>query len=304
MTKPPIRQSLLHYAQGLLMGGADIIPGVSGGTMALIVGIYARLIDSISSAFSVVLAALRFDYDELWHHWREVEWHLVVPLLLGVASAILIASQFIPTLLEQYPHQMRGLFFGLVAASIIVPWLRMGRFTIGLFIVALAAALAAFFIVGLPALEVTAAPNLWRVFFSASVAICAMILPGVSGAFLLEVLGIYKATTEALKNAEVTYVLVFCAGAAIGLGLFSKVLDYLLDHYHDTTMAALIGLMAGSLRALWPWQPWDGHARTLLWPTDADPFYSVLLLGLAGFAFIALITWWGHRRIEESASAS
>lgn len=291
------------------MGGADIIPGVSGGTMALIVGIYTRLIDSLSSGFSMLVSLVRLRMAEARHHAREVEWWLVLPLLAGIVVAIGIASFFVPALLETHPHQMRGLFLGLVAASIAVPWLRIGRMTGRLLLLALAGAVVAFFLVGLPLLGAVPDPNLLRVFASASVAICAMILPGVSGAFLLEVLGIYEPTIEALRAAisfelhAVLYVVVFIFGAVVGLGLFSKVLDWLLEHYHDSTMAALVGLMAGSLRALWPWQPWESHERILLWPQPGDPVASVLLLMAAGFAFVALLTWWGYRRIAESAPA-
>jgi putative membrane protein len=289
------------------MGGADIIPGVSGGTMALIVGIYTRLIDSLSSGFSMLLSAARLRGDDAARHARAVEWGLVLPLLVGIVTAIGTASFFLPHLLETYPHQMRGLFLGLVAASIAVPWLRIGRMTWRLLVIALLGALVAFFVVGLPLLAEESDPGMLRVFASASVAICAMILPGVSGAFLLEVLGIYHPTVDALRAAigldfgAIGYVVVFILGATVGLGLFSKALDWLLHHYHDRTMAALVGLMAGSLRALWPWQPWDSPERVLLWPQQGDPVTSVLLLTAAGFAFVAILTWWGSRRIADSA---
>lgn len=306
-TDAPRRSAPLHFAQGLLMGGADIIPGVSGGTMALIVGIYTRLIDSLSSGFSLILALVRLRGREARAHAREVEWWLVAPLLAGIVVAIGVASFFVPDLLATHPHQMRGLFLGLVAASIAVPWLRIGRLTAWLLLLALAGAAVAFFLVGLPLLGAEPDPSLPRVFASASVAICAMILPGVSGAFLLEVMGIYEPTIASLRSAigfelhAIGYVAVFILGAMVGLGVFSKVLDWLLEHYHDSTMAALVGLMAGSLRALWPWQPWETHERGLLWPQAGDPVTSVLLLMAAGFAFVALLTWWGYRRIAESS---
>ena len=303
----------VHFAQGLLMGGADIIPGVSGGTMALIVGVYERLIDSISNLFSMVISLLRLKPTDARRYASAVHWRLIIPLGLGIATAIAVASFFIPYLLTTYPHQMRGLFLGLVAASIAVPWLRMGRMTPLLLVIALLAALAAFLLVGLPFLELQQDPSLLRVFGSASVAICAMILPGISGAFLLEVLGMYQPTTEALRDAiglngtSVLYVIVFVVGAATGLGLFSKVLDWLLENVHDPTMAALVGLMAGSLRALWPWQNWSLHERTLEWPATGDPVASVLMLTLGGFVFVSLLTWWGARRLggprPESAVA-
>ena len=301
------RSGPLHFAQGLLMGGADIIPGVSGGTMALIVGIYTRLIDSLSSGFSLLVSLLRGRTADARLHARDVEWWLVVPLLGGIVTAIGVASFFLPGLIERYPHQMRGLFLGLVAASIAVPWLRIGRMTPKLLLIAGAGAVVAFFVVGLPLLEAEPDPGLVRVFATASVAICAMILPGVSGAFLLEVFGIYHPTTEALRHAigmegaAILYVVVFILGAMVGLGLFSKTLDWLLDNFHDPTMAALVGLMAGSLRALWPWQPWDSADRVLLWPQAGDPVTSVLLLMGAGFIFVALLTWLGSDRIADPA---
>lgn len=300
------RRFPLHFAQGLLMGSADIIPGVSGGTMALIVGVYERLIDSLSSGFSMLLALIRLRAADAARHGREIEWWLVGPLLVGIVAAIGVASFFLPGLIDTYPHQMRGLFLGLVAASIAVPWLRIGRMTWRLLLLALAGAVAAFFLVGLPLLGAEPQPNLLRVFASASIAICAMILPGVSGAFLLEVLGIYEPTIDALRAAmgleapAVGYVAVFILGAMVGLGVFSKILDWLLEHYHDRTMAALVGLMAGSLRALWPWQPWESHERVLLWPQPGDPVGSVILLTASGFLFVALLTWLGSRRIADS----
>lgn len=306
--KPRRRAGPLHFAQGLLMGTADIIPGVSGGTMALIVGVYERLIDSLSSGFSMIVSALTLRTRQAAQHAREVEWQLVLPLLAGIVTAVGVASFFLPHLIETYPHRMRGLFLGLVAASIAVPWLRIGRMTPRLLVIAAVGALAAFGIVGLPLLAAHPDPGLVRIFASASVAICAMILPGVSGAFLLEVLGIYQPTVEALRHAigldppAAVYVVVFLLGAAVGLGLFSKVLDWLLERYHDPTMAALVGLMAGSLRALWPWQPWDSPRRELLWPQAGDPVISVILLASAGFAFVAVLTWLGSRRIAASST--
>ena len=298
------RSSIVHYLQGLLMGGSDIIPGVSGGTMALIVGIYRRLIDSISSFFSVILSLLRADGEALRHHASEVEWNLVVPVALGILSAIVLGATVILHFIQAYPEHSQGLFFGLVAASLAIPWLRIDEHGSGKIAVAIGAAVLAFLLVSLPPSDASD-PTLLRVFGSAAVAICAMILPGVSGAFLLKAMGLYEVTLETGRSAvtldptAITYVLVFMAGAATGLGFFSKVLNWLLKHYKDTTMAALVGLMAGALRALWPWMEADGSLHL---PGPADPLWSVLLLAAVGFVFIALLTWWSANRIEEEAS--
>lgn len=280
---------LLRYLlYGVLMGAADVIPGVSGGTMALIVGIYERLVHALSSLVSFGLAAVRLDLERAKRHWQAVPWELIVPLLLGIGVAILIGAMIIPGLLERHPASMRGLFLGLVAASLFIPARRIERITGLRVAIGLACAVGAFLLTGLPALSVSD-PTLPRVFLSAAVAICAMILPGVSGAFLLEAMGIYAHTLEAVTQLEWAYVLTFGLGAAIGLGAFAKLLDALLTHRHDATMAALVGLIAGALRALWPY---GGASRALRLPTADEPVIPVVALALAGFAGVLLLVYW------------
>lgn len=294
--KGMLRSTLLHYLQGLLMGGADIIPGVSGGTMALIVGIYTRLIDSISSVFSALVCLLRGDGPGFRRGFARTEWHLVIPLGLGIITAVGIGSLFILQLMEGYPAQSRGLFFGLVAASVAIPWMRMRSPGLREAGVALAAAAVAFLLSGLPGID-TSDPGLLRVFAAAAVAICAMILPGISGAFLLEALGMYRPTLAALHALNVPYVLTFVAGAAVGLGLFSKLLEWLLEHRYNATMAALVGLMIGALRALWPWQE---VGREMVLPGAGDAVAATLFLALLGFALITALTRLAARRIETA----
>jgi putative membrane protein len=298
--KPRKTNLPLHYAQGLLMGTADIIPGVSGGTVALIVGVYERLIDSISSFFSALTAPLRGDTARAREAIREVQWGLVIPLLLGILTAIGIASRIIPPLMERYPAESRGLFFGLVAASIAIPWLRLRDRGPRMLAVVAAAAVLAYVFVGLPVTHAGGEPSLPRVFGSAAVAICAMILPGVSGAFLLEVMGMYEPTLRALHAMNVAYVLTFAAGAATGIGLFAKLLDWLLEHRHDLTMAALVGLMAGSLRALWPWQE---AGRAVRLPGPGDPVTMVVVLALLGFVVVGALAVWEARQLRARAAA-
>ena len=293
--KPRLRKVFVHYAQGLLMGGADIIPGVSGGTMALIVGIYRRLIAAISAVFSAVVALLKLDAAAFRERINEVEWTLLIPLGLGIGSAIIMGARFIPHLMETYPHESLGLFFGLVAGSIIIPWQRIDRKTAAIVGAAVAAAVAAFFLTGIPS-RAGSNPSMLRVFASAAVAICAMILPGISGAFLLKVMGMYEVTLTALNNMDVAYVVVFMLGAAVGLGLFSKLLNWLLTKRYNATMAALVGLMAGALRALWPWQDLD---RSLHLPAPGDPVWTVVTLAVVGFSFVVGLAVVGDR-IERS----
>lgn len=289
-----VRSSLTHVAQGLLMGGADIIPGVSGGTMALVVGIYERLVRAISHLFSVLLAAGRMELSAARREFGQVDWALLLPLGAGIVCALVVGARILPGLLERYPHQCRGLFFGLIAASVVIPWQRIRRPRAATVGVVLGAAALAFVLVGLPPRTIPH-PHLLQVFGAAAVAICAMILPGVSGAFLLLVLGIYEPTLQAIDGRDVLYVGTFAAGAAVGLGLFSKVLSWLLAHYHDRTMAVLVGLMVGSLRALWPWL---GADRQVLTPAPGEPVLSVVALALAGFAFVILLLRWSPVSVE------
>ncbi len=296
-----LRKVFVHYAQGLLMGGADIIPGVSGGTMALIVGIYRRLIAALSATFSSIVALLKLDLPSLKERLRSVEWSLLVPLGLGILTALLLGARFIPHLMVTYPHESLGLFFGLVAASIIIPWQRIHHKTGRIILVAAVAAAAAFLLTGIPT-RAGFEPSLLRVFASAAVAICAMILPGVSGAFLLKAMGMYEVTLAALNNRDAVFVMVFALGAAVGLGFFSKLLNWLLSSRYDVTMAALVGLMAGALRALWPWQAED---RSLQLPEVGDPFWSVVALGAIGFGFVLLLTLVSdrvQRQVERTTS--
>ncbi|MEX2032642.1 MAG: DUF368 domain-containing protein [Dehalococcoidia bacterium] len=284
-TPSRLRRTARHYLFGALMGSADIVPGVSGGTVALILGIYARLIDSVGHGAAAIGRGGRFDLAAARAHLRAVDWGLVLPLLAGILSAVVLGSAIIPDLIDEYPVQMRSLFFGLIAASIVIPWRRIDERGPGTFVALLLAAAVAFLFTGLPD-SVIETPALWQVFGAASVAICAMILPGVSGAFLLVVLGMYEATLDAVHDRDVVYLIVFVAGAVTGLALFSTVLRWLLEQRHDLTMAILVGLMAGSLRALWPFQADD---RSLSAPSEGDPLLVAAALAVVGFVVILVL---------------
>jgi len=261
------------------MGAADVVPGVSGGTMALIVGIYERLIESVREGLAAPAYLVAGRVRQMRAALAAVDWGLVVPLALGIGTALVLASGVIPDLLERYPERSRGLFFGLIVASIAIPWQALDRKTWREAITAVVAGVLAFVLVGLPALAPAEDPGALRIFLSASVAICAMILPGVSGSFLLLALGMYEVTLEAVHGRDLGYVAIFAAGALVGLGLFSRLLTWLLAEKSDLTMAALVGLMAGSLRALWPWQ---GTNRQLLAPQgDVLVVVGLAVLGLA-----------------------
>jgi putative membrane protein len=294
------RTLLAHLVRGLLMGAADVVPGVSGGTVALIVGIYTRLIRSVSEAASAGFRLLRLDIRGLREHLGRVEWPLVLPLGAGIAMALVIGSRVIPPLLDAYPSAVNAVFFGLILGSLAIPFRQIGTVGTREIAVMIAFAVGAFIVVGLPPREVVD-PPLFLVFPAAAVAICAMILPGISGSFLLLIMGMYRPTLDALSAFNMAYILVFMAGAAIGLALFSKVLTWLLEHRHAMTMAALLGLMAGSLRALWPWLDDD---RGLLAPPDGTSLLTAVVLAAAGFAFVSAVAWLARPRTAGAHPAT
>ena len=276
------------------MGAADVVPGVSGGTMALIVGIYESLVASVREGLAAPVYALTGKWDRMKEALQGVDWALVIPLAGGILTAIAIASGVIPDLLEKYPEESRGLFFGLIVASIAIPWQALDRHTWREAATAIIAAVAAFLLVGLPALAPAADPGALRIFLCASVAICAMILPGVSGSFLLLALGMYEVTLNAIHDRDLTYIALFAAGALVGLGLFSRLLTWLLAERPDLTMAALIGLMAGSLRALWPWQ--NEETRELLAPSG--DIATVVGLAVLGLVIVGSLIWIAARFVK------
>jgi len=288
-----------HYLHGLLMGGADIVPGVSGGTVALIVGIYAHLIESISRAVAAVPLLLRGRPGLAFRSILSVEWTLVIPLSAGIMTAIMVGSTVIPGLIENHPVVMRALFFGLIAGSLTLPWRRIQQRTRRNLAVLVVAAVIAFMLAGLPATSVES-PALPLVFAAAAIAICAMILPGVSGAFLLLLMGMYEPTLDALRARDLAYIAVFMAGAMVGLATFASALRWLLVHARDVTMAALVGLMAGSLRALWPFIEDD---RSLRGPVEGEPVLTAALFAIGGLLLVLAVGWVGRQREAASAEA-
>ncbi len=293
---------IVNLVRGILIGVAEVIPGVSGGTVALIVGLYRRLIDAIAD---VVLAGRRLvtgQRREAVDLIKHLPWSMLIPVAVGMGAAVIIGARILEPLLETHPEQMRALFFGLVAAGVLVPLgiLRRtapGGIDIKAGVLIVIAAVAAVILTGLPPATVTD-PPLIAVFFAAAVAICALVLPGVSGSFLLLSFGLYEPTITAVNERNLAYLAVFALGAIFGLAIFVSVLRWLLDHHTRITMAIIVGLMIGSLRALWPWQDDD---RGLL-PPSSD-IVSVLLLAVAGAAIVGVLLWIERRLHLTEAEA-
>jgi putative membrane protein len=278
--------------QGIGIGAANVIPGVSGGTMALIFGIYEKLIAVAAGAVRAGLLLLRFELKLAIAELAVLPWGFVLPLVLGIAAAPIAGARFIPELLESFPQESRGMFFGLILGSIAIPWLRIVSRKSVDYVLLLVAAAIAFVIAGIPA-AAESDPSLVFVFVAGAIAMSAMILPGVSGAYLLLIMGLYAPILTAVKDFDIVIILVFMAGAGIGVGAFSIFVGWLLKRAHDRTMAVLVGLMIGSLRALWPWL---GSNREFLAPELNATAYPVLGLMIVGFLISAAILVWERRQ--------
>ncbi len=233
------------------MGAADVVPGVSGGTMAFILGIYEELIDSIRSfgRGEFLSALLRGRFPAAW---RAVNGRFLVALAAGIGTAIVVLAHLIVSLLESHGVYVWSFFFGLIVASIAVVGRRIDRWRPAL-LGALAAGTAfAYGIVGL--VPVQTPETWWFLVASGAIASCAMILPGVSGAFLLVLLGKYRFVLDAVKTIDVATIACVGIGATLGIITFAQILGWLFRRYHDLVVTLLVGLMLGSLRKIWPWK--------------------------------------------------
>ncbi len=276
--------------RGFCMGTADIVPGVSGGTIALVLGIYEELVRVVRDGARALTRFVRLDLRGGFTGLARVDWGFIVPLLAGIAVAIIVLSHTIERLLDERPVEVAATFFGLVVAAIALTWQQLRQRDAVRLLVLVAAGGVTFAVLGLRGAPATD-PALWFVLLAGAVAVCAMILPGISGSLFLLMLGMYDHVLGAVNQRDLLTLGVFAVGAVAGLASFSSLLDWLLRTHRETVMAALIGLMAGSLRVLWPWP--DGTAGTRLgWPDPGDLLAPVLLavagavvvLGLAGLS--------------------
>ncbi len=246
-----LRDYLGLAARGFAMGSADVVPGVSGGTMAFILGIYEELVASIRTVgrpeFLRPLFTLR---------WRQALRALNWPFLVAVASGILLAilslARGLEWLLIHHPVLIWSFFFGLVLGSVLTVGQRVKQWRLPLWIALALGAVGAYILVGLVPVHT---PNTWWfLFLSGALAICAMILPGISGAFILVLLGKYQTVLSAVNQRDILTLALVAAGAAVGIVSFAQLLGWLFKRYHDLTVALLTGLMLGSLRKVWPWK--------------------------------------------------
>ena len=301
--------SLGVFLRGMLMGAADIVPGVSGGTMAFITGIYDTLLNSIRSVdLTFVRLLLKFEIREAWAH---VNGGFLLALLAGIATSILSLARLISWLLENHPVPLWAFFFGLILASALVLLRQVQGWSIARVLCLLGGIVIAATIALSPTVNMHF--GMAGVFLSGFLAICAMILPGISGSFILVLLGMYSTVLMALKSLDIGFIAVFAIGAGAGLLSFSRLLHYLLQRFHEATMALLTGFLFGSLLVVWPWKHvlvWVEGSHGQLKPAQQVPVMPVeftvltgqpsqlvlcLALMIVGFALVWLIdARWGE----------
>ena len=279
------RRTIGLVLRGFCMGAADIVPGVSGGTMAFILGIYEELIDAIRI----------FGRREFWSEIFKGKIHRAIALprwgfLISVGGGILFAAAVLAGplehALETSPQMVWSFFFGLVAASVILVGKRIQKWTVPKMITLLIGVGVAYAIVGLVPVATPNEP--WLLVLCGAIAICAMILPGISGPFLLVILGKYEFILSAVNNRDIVSIAYIGIGAVVGLILFSQVLGWLFAKYHDRTIALLTGLMIGSLRKIWPWKEGDINTIPTL-DSAAWEFIGFMLVGCVLVVAIEMI---------------
>ncbi|MCK6616405.1 MAG: DUF368 domain-containing protein [Cyclobacteriaceae bacterium] len=241
---------ILLYLKGLSMGAADVIPGVSGGTVALITGIYNELIHSIKSIDGGALKLLRhFRFGDCW---KKINGNFLATLLAGILTSLVLLAGVMNYLLKNHPILIWSFFFGLILISAPLVMREIKIKDTGVIVSFLLGIIIAYMIT---VLTPTESPDaLWFIFFAGMLAICAMILPGISGAFILLLLGKYQFMVNALLDANVAVIIVFAIGCIVGILSFSRFLSWILDRYHGITVALLAGFMLGSLNKVWPWR--------------------------------------------------
>lgn len=240
----------LLMLKGIAMGAADIVPGVSGGTIAFITGIYQELINSIKSA-DITALKLLFSF-RLMDFWRHINGNFLFTLLLGIAISIFSFASLITFLLANHPIQVWSFFFGLIIISSMLVIRQIYHWSYVLIFYFIIAAVGAYFLTNLKPIQIP--DGMFFTFLSGAIAICAMILPGISGSFILLILGKYSYILEAAKTFNIPVLLVFILGCIVGILSFSRLINWLLDKRHDITIAALAGFMIGSLGKVWPWK--------------------------------------------------
>ena len=254
-----MKKTFLLFAKGMAMGAADVVPGVSGGTVAFITGIYDELLRSIASVPAALMLFLR---GRIVEAWKAANATFLLVLLLGIMTSVISLARLITYLLAEHPIPVWSFFFGLILVSTHLVVREIQRWNVSRVLNLFLGAAFAYWITVASPLQLGHDPL--SLFLAGAIAICAMILPGISGSFILVLLGLYSYVLTAVKGLDLTVLLIFASGCVVGLVSFAGILRWLLTHWRDLTLAFLTGLMIGSLNKIWPWK------ETLTWRTNSQ----------------------------------
>jgi len=304
-----MKNTLLLYAKGIAMGAADVVPGVSGGTIAFITGIYDELLRSIGAIPGAAMLLFRGRIREAW---ATANANFLLVLFGGILTSVFSLAKLITYLLEAHPIPVWSFFFGLILVSVHLVGKEIQRWDLSRIVGLILGVVFAYVIT-------VAAPMQWSssslsLFFAGAIAICAMILPGISGSFILVLLGLYPVVLGAVKDLDLAVMAIFAAGCLVGILSFARVLSWMLDRWRDLTLTFLTGLMLGSLNKVWPWKEtltWriDSHGERIpmleqnLLPgaygelTGQDPQLALaIVLAVAGIVLVLGLEWFAGRR--------
>lgn len=253
---------IANLIRGALIGMAELVPGISGGTVALVLGVYERALHNGNLLIDLIKSAIK-DRSAIKATMKNIDWWFLIAIGCGMVVAVFSMSTLLHDFVENHAEIARGLFMGMVAVSILVPvgMMDLGEvrrrlpLVIPLF---LAAAVISFFGTGLTSAP-REDPSLILIFVAAAIAVCALVMPGISGSFFLMAMGLYAPVMASLSNRELDVIAIFMLGAITGVILFVRLLSYVLENHRTITLTIMAGLMLGSLRALWPWQDSDAN---------------------------------------------
>jgi putative membrane protein len=297
--KNKMKKYLILILKGMGMGAADVIPGVSGGTIAFITGIYEELINSIKS---INPGTFRVLFNEgVPSFWKAINGNFLLSIVIGIGISVLSLARLLKYILENYPELIWSFFFGLIVASAIYVAKQIRIWNIWTIISLVAGIVAAYIITEITPAETTNA--WWFVFLSGAIAICAMILPGISGSFILLLMGKYTYIIGAVSDFQFGILIIFLSGAVVGIISFSNLLSWLLKKYHHQTIAVLAGFMIGSLNKVWPWKNTietfidrHGMVKPLIQQNvlpgnySEDPYvFMAIVLAITGFVLIFVV---------------
>jgi putative membrane protein len=288
---------LVLGVKGFCMGASDVVPGVSGGTMAFILGIYDELVYAIRS-FDLKCLQLFFTL-KIRDLLDRISWQFLVAVVIGILTAVFSLAKILTWLLENKPVLIWSFFFGLVLASVLIVSRRIEQWKPKILIFLAGGIIGTYYLVGLVPVST---PNAWWfLFLCGGVAICAMILPGISGSFILVLLGKYKYVLDAVNHRDFVALLLVGTGAVLGIIAFSRILSWLLKRHHDLTVGVLTGLMLGSLRKVWPWKEtvetiMDAHGNIVpllqsnvlpgQWNTEVTAALALMAFGIMVVLFL------------------